>query len=184
MPRKSKTALFVGVDPGVSGYMIGVNENGGVEERFSLSGAERGAWEWLEYCHGAYKTFAVIEQQVPRPTRWYDKRTRTWTASILRSTCVLYGHYRSLHAMLIASAVPFEDCPPQRWQRGVRVTGRVKGEEERSWKGRLKEHAENLFPREKVTLASADALLIAEYCRREHWGRCVVEKDLTQTASE
>lgn len=59
------------------------------------------------------------------------------------------------------------------WTRCERCKGikKVGGESKQSFKNRLKDKAQQLFPREKVTLATADALLIAEYARRQFGGR-------------
>ena len=45
-----------------------------------------------------------------------------------------------------------------------------KTESKTEWKNRLKGMAQQLYPDLKVTLATADALLIATYCKRKHEG--------------
>lgn len=54
---------------------------------------------------------------------------------------------------------------PQRWQRGLSLRTKEKGESDIAWKNYLKEEAQKLFPRLKVTKHTADALLIAHYCK-------------------
>lgn len=51
--------------------------------------------------------------------------------------------------------------------KGVKKTG---GETRDAFKNRLKAKAQQLFPQAKVTLATADAILLAEYCRRRKEG--------------
>lgn len=48
---------------------------------------------------------------------------------------------------------------PKTWQSAIGMK-RAKGEEKTPWKNRLKDMSGELFPNQKVTLATADALLI------------------------
>lgn len=78
--------------------------------------------------------------------------------------------YGKLLMALTAARIPFEEVPPQRWQKGLAIPKRDRGEGKTAWKNRLKTKAQQLFPSIKVTLATSDALLVAEYCRRLHTG--------------
>jgi len=78
--------------------------------------------------------------------------------------------FGALEMALTAARIPFEIITPAKWQSGVGVVGRKKSESKTVWKNRLKAHAERLFPGIKVTLAIADSLLIATYCKRKHEG--------------
>ena len=69
-----------------------------------------------------------------------------------------------LRGLLVGYGLPFEDVPPQTWQKGVGVGGSYPTKAHR--KRAHKQLAEQLFPRTKITLADADALLIAEYGHR------------------
>lgn len=75
-------------------------------------------------------------------------------------------NYGELVMCLTAAEVPFTEVPPQTWQKAMAIPPRRKGESRNSFKNRLKDKACELYPRVKVTLATADALLIAEYSRR------------------
>lgn len=66
-----------------------------------------------------------------------------------------------------ALCVPVELVTPQRWQKGMSVGVRA-GLERADWKRKLKAQAERLFPGQRVTLATADALLILEWARRTY----------------
>jgi hypothetical protein len=65
-----------------------------------------------------------------------------------------------LRGVLQALRIPTELVRPQQWQRGLPG---VKGSEGAARKRLLREHAARLFPDLKVTLATADALLIARW---------------------
>ena len=67
-----------------------------------------------------------------------------------------FGH---LEMALTAAGIPFERVRPQAWQKALGCL--TKGE-----KNVTKAKAQEMFPGIKITHAIADALLIAEYCRR------------------
>lgn len=67
--------------------------------------------------------------------------------------------YGFLRGCLIASGIPFEEVTPQRWQKELGCLS--KGN-----KNVTKARAQQLFPSLKITHATADALLLAEYARR------------------
>jgi hypothetical protein len=67
--------------------------------------------------------------------------------------------YGSLRMALIAHSIPFESVTPQAWQKSLHC---LSGGD----KNRTKARAQQLFPNQKVTHATADSLLIAEYIRR------------------
>lgn len=56
------------------------------------------------------------------------------------------------------------DITPQKWMKHYGMK-KDKGETNTSWKNRLKDLAQELFPDIKVTLYTADALLIANYLK-------------------
>lgn len=137
-------------------------------EVIALSFTEQARWDWL--LEHREDSFAIIEQQIPRPTRWFDRATGKWNQSILKSTCLLYGSFMQLRALLTAASIPFEEAPPKRWQKGLHIPARDKDEDKVAWKNRLKSRAQQLFPLSKVTLAVSDSILLAEYCRRKREG--------------
>jgi len=64
-----------------------------------------------------------------------------------------------LEMALTAARIPFERMSPQKWQKALGCL--TKGDKNVS-----KARAQELFPAMKITHATADALLIAEYGRR------------------
>lgn len=67
-----------------------------------------------------------------------------------------FGH---LEMALTAAKIPYTYVTPQKWQKEL---GCLTGGDKNVSKAR----AQQLFPHLKITHALADALLIAEYCRR------------------
>lgn len=76
------------------------------------------------------------------------------------SSAFNYGRgYGAMQMALHAAGIPFDIVVPRKWQAALSCLS--KGD-----KNVTKRRAEQLFPAVKVTHAIADALLIAEYCRR------------------
>lgn len=73
-----------------------------------------------------------------------------------------YGH---LEMALLSLRIPTETVTPQKWEKTYQL-GSSRGVKKTEWKNRLKAKAQQLFPGERITLAVCDALLIAEYGRR------------------
>lgn len=67
--------------------------------------------------------------------------------------------YGNLEMALTAAGIPFERVSPQKWQKALGCL--TKGDKNVS-----KRKSQELFPGLKITHATADALLIAEYGRR------------------
>jgi hypothetical protein len=71
-----------------------------------------------------------------------------------------------LRGACISLGFRFETVPPRVWQVCVGMT-KAKGISKTAWKNQLKDRARKLFPDSKVTLSTADALLILEYSKRK-----------------
>lgn len=76
------------------------------------------------------------------------------------STFTFGKGYGGLRMALIASGIPFREVQPRAWQKELGcLTGGDKNVSKRK--------AQQLFPSLKITHAIADALLIAEWLRRQ-----------------
>jgi hypothetical protein len=109
---------------------------------------------------------AALEEQQPRPTFWIDRESGKGRSSILRSTVILYGSYRLLKGMLLGRGIHFTEVLPASWQKHLGITPKGRHKGATAWKNELKSLACSLFPGARVTLATSDALLLAEYARR------------------
>lgn len=74
--------------------------------------------------------------------------------------------YGFLLGVFMACGVRVELVTPQTWQKALGLGHRAKTQTKADWKRKLRAEAERLFPGVKVTMASADALLLLEYGRR------------------
>lgn len=167
-PILSSVGLFLGIDPGASGGLACIAADGITVVK--MPDTDRDLWDWFRWYEPGMKPYAMIEQQIPRPTIIKDHKTGIFRPTILKSTCLLYGNYTRLCGMLIAAEIPYEAITPQRWQKALHISPREKGEPESRWKNRLKAKAQQLYPSVNITLAVSDALLIATYCKRRQEG--------------
>lgn len=158
MPEIGESVVYIGIDPGASGGLVALI--GKTVCHAKMPETERDIWDWISGKSEpfGYRSVAVIE--------WIHPAIQGIGKSPMSK---LYGNYKMLRGMLTAARIPYEDVKPAKWQQAVGIT-KVKDEERVKWKNRLKDKAQQIFPHVGVTLAIADALLIAEFCRRKHRG--------------
>ena len=81
-----------------------------------------------------------------------------------KATAVFARHNGHLEMALYALGIRTIKVTPQKWQKHYSNSlGKSSGYEKRDWKNKLKGLAQQMFPKEKVTLKNADAILIARY---------------------
>lgn len=81
-----------------------------------------------------------------------------------KATAVFARHNGHLEMALYALGIRTVRVTPQKWMKHYsNQVGKSKDMEKREWKNKLKGLAQQMFPTEKVTLKSADAILIANY---------------------
>jgi len=180
--------IYIGIDPGKNGGLVALNQ----VEVFSalrMPETEKDIWDWFAHWSSTdfltdQKIIAVIEQ-----VSGHIGKDQPGSAMFNFG----WG-YGGLRMALIGNNIPSEDAPPQRWMKALKIPSRKKhtgtqkvqltrgknkgkwvtrkcgGETDTEWKNRLKAIAQRLFPSEKVTNATADALLIATYCMRKDLG--------------
>ncbi len=138
--------LFLGVDPGGSGGLALVRE--GFAQAWKIPDTEADAADLLR-THAPAIQIAYIENVHSMPKQGV-------------SSSFKFGRsYGFLRGLLIALQIPFEQIEPRIWQQ--RMGCRTHGDKNVS-----KAKAQQLWPHLRITHAIADALLIAEACRRFH----------------
>lgn len=146
----------VGIDPGVSGGIAVLYDDGRVETFNMPDGAEaitKLLWKFQELP----AQFAIFIEQIPK----YCGAARFAERAIMGSSlAVLYGNYQFCCGVLHGMGIPPRLLAPLRWQNlaACRNRERLDGP---TWKRKLKARAQELFPDVRVTLSTADALLIA-----------------------
>ena len=151
----------IGIDPGASGGISILNPHSSpgnpVVESLKMPETESDVWDVFRKSTSAVM-FAVIEQL----TGFVGEAVPSHTMFKLGR------NYGMLRGMMVAGQIPYELVTPQKWQKALGIPSRNKKESKGQWKNRLKEKAQQLFPKLKVTLATADSLLIMEYARRRY----------------
>lgn len=153
---------FLGIDPGSSGGLAHVHDLADAGA-VAMPDTDRDAWGW--FCRWReYPVIAAIE----KVGGFMGGGGKNLASA---HTMFAFGRsYGLLLGLLVASEISYVEVPPGTWQRGLGVPPKKKSETRVAWKNRLKSVAQARFPRLKVTLATADALLIALYCKQEYGG--------------
>lgn len=144
-----KARACLGIDPGQSGG-IAIVDPTGMPWAVKMPETERDLWDMIREAKtwGSFETHAVIELVHSSPQMG------------VKSAFTFGGNYKSLRMALIAADIPFREVRPQAWQKAM---GCLTGGD----KNITKAKAQQLFPGIKVTHALADALLLAEWLRRQ-----------------
>jgi len=169
MPTASREfRIYLGIDPGAGGGLAWVPHRARVGIECSAIGMPKTEWDlWFELQFRRprltqHPRFAVIELNTGY----------VGGAGNPGSAMFKFGRSAGLLEMaLVAAEIPYERATPQAWQKALGIVPRKKTESKTAFKNRLKARAQQLFPScSGITLATADALLIAEYCRRKQEG--------------
>ena len=162
--------VFIGIDPGVNGGIAILSPSGSDWEVSTgkMSEDAHELWDEIKSIKDRCVEYgmeprAIIEQQNARPTSIMDRETKRWRQTVLASTVTLCGQYKLVTGMLVAAGIPTDHVIPKTWQSLFGLY-KEKGEDSTKWKNRLKSLAQELYgTKTKVTLATADALLLATY---------------------
>jgi membrane-associated phospholipid phosphatase len=145
---------YIGVDPGVSGGLAAINENGKLFGALRMPEDDDGFLEAIEILSDGGKP-AVAALELVSAGLYRGKVGRMGVTSAF----TFGGAWRGIRVALRAWKVEVIDVRPVQWQTALNC--RTGGDKKVS-----KAFAEALFPDMHVTLATADALLLAEWCRR------------------
>lgn len=168
MPNLSpKRIWYLGIDPGAQGGLAAVYYSPPEETRVVSAinmpddDGEIGTWldQWASYL-----TLAIIEQ-----VQGYMAPQKKEGDGFVAGSAAMFNfgvNYGALRMALRDRGIPFTEIRPQAWQKALGVTPRLKKETKTKFKNRLLILAKETFPTRVVTLHTADALLLAEYCRK------------------
>ena len=152
--------IYLGIDPGLAGGMAVVSDKSATAV-INMPQTPKDILDWLtsltEFAdEGGFQVVAVLEDV----GHGMPGQSSSATAKFAR-------HCGHIEMALLALGIHTETVTPQKWQKTYQL-GKSKEYTKTQWKNRLKAKAQQLFPDlgKKVTLSTADALLIAEYGRR------------------
>src|SRR5262245_30906291 len=166
--------IFVGIDPGDSGGIAVIEM--GLVRRVALSKlpTERDVWLWLRMTLADDGTermpnvYVVMERVGGFMGVGAGERKQFNRAS--GHTMFTFGESSGMLKGMLA-ALGFEEgrnlfmVLPKVWQKNYGMV-RNKGEARTGFKNRLRKRAEEVFPSERFGLSTADAALMAGFCRR------------------
>lgn len=183
--RKADRSIYLGVDPGVNGGIAVILSRREVDLFHLADKSPEDVWNFVSKygtamgceLHGdlEVRIFACIERNHGYIGTHSGPNTHSFK----------FGEATGAVRMaLVAAEIPREEPTASQWLRALGMRSREKGtkgkkgETDTQWKNYLKAKAQALFPGVQVTLRTADALLIAEYCRRKMAGElCLTSRD-------
>jgi hypothetical protein len=162
IPSKKQLSIpysyFMGIDPGVNGGIAMVYGNGNFNWAVPMPDTQADILEMIS-------SYANMGLQIRACVEWIHPAIQGIGKSAMSK---LYGNYRELQMALTCCKIPFETPMPRKCQQVLGISPRKKTETQSQWKNRLRAKAQQLFPGIDITLKVADAILIAEFCRRLH----------------
>lgn len=142
---------FIGVDPGANGAAAFIPANGE-----------------MVYTVPTKEPLVLLRAMLSTPERRavaFLEKVHSMPGQGVASSFSFGRNYGHCEAALAGSGYDWDYVTPTIWQRAVGIE-KVEGETRTQKKNRHKRLAQKLFPDVMVTHQNADALLIAEYCRR------------------
>ncbi len=149
---------YIGIDPGLSGGLATISSTGRVQAQ-SMPRTNFELLDLVKLWTEPYDVRAVVELV----TGYIGKGGPGHPGASMFNFGRGYG---GILMALDALEIEHKEVTATKWQSFLGIEKRRRGESKTDWKNRLKDTAKQLFPSQKVTLATSDALLIAEYCRQ------------------
>ena len=151
--------IIVGVDPGASGGLAVIFPDGTVVTEPFRGLTLLGMYHVFQDLRVDCSERGLLMRAAIEEVHAMPKQGVASTFAFGRS----FGH---LEALMLAAGIAFERVQPRAWQGDLGLLRRNRDESKTAKKNRHKALAQELFPGVKVTHATADALLIAEWLRR------------------
>ena len=148
--------IYLGIDPGMSGGIGIINDfkDGSpiiidtvIFKNMTEKDISYAFWALSQKIGSGMDLFAYIE------------KVHGFPGMSVKAVSSFMTNFGLLKGCLHSFNIPFEEIPPQRWQKALSCL--THGDKNIS-----KNKAQQLFPNIKITHGNADALLLAEYCRR------------------
>lgn len=149
---------MIAIDPGQSGGIVTGSKTLGVgPTAFSMPATD-----------------ADIAEKLTPPKDWAWEDKVAYLEDLVKfagrnmpssSMAVYASNWGFIKGVLTAHGYRIVIVPPKKWQK-VLGLGTATGQSKTDWKNKLKQMAQQLYPQVKVTLSTADALLIYEAAKR------------------
>lgn len=145
--------MILSLDPGANGGIASLAPNGAAAA-CKMPGTKR--------------EIVDVLSTLPRGSTAYLEELVKFTGRLMPSSAmaIYASNHGFLEGALTALGCRIVIVPPKLWQKVLGLGSTKSHANKTAWKNFLKNRAEQLFPHIKVTLATADALLILEAARR------------------
>lgn len=145
---------FIGIDPGKSGGIAWISETGRIIAAINRPATNQDLLDALQ------QTGRVIGSPVSDGESYAMLEFVRSSPQMGVASAFTFGRgLGEIEMALAATGIPFDTVTPQRWQQAL---GCRSGGDKNITKAR----AQARWPGTKITHMTADALLLAEYCRR------------------
>lgn len=151
--------VILGIDPGAAGGIC-LYQDGGITT-FKMPETYADIYDFLE---------GITAQCLPgEVVAILEDVGHGMPGQSSKATAVFARHNGHLEMALYALGIPTTKVTPQKWQKFFSNSlGKSKDYEKREWKNKLKGLAQQMFPGTKVTLATADSILLACYGSKQN----------------
>ena len=150
--------LYIGIDPGAAGGVCVIDEGGDI--RLIANMAKITEPELVRHLSeiAPHVAIATLEKVGAMPKQG------------LSSTFKFGRNVGMMEGLLMGVGIPYEMVTPQTWQKSLGVSRTDPSQAKTAHKRSLKEAAQRFFPKfvKHITNNTADAVLMAEFCRRRH----------------
>lgn len=156
-------ARYIGIDPGLGGGIAALSEDGAVFSVERMPPTPRDVLDLLSSLNGK-------KMLVPAPRAVLEFVRSSPQMGVVSAFSFGRG-YGGLEMALLAAEIPVDIVTPQKWRNAMGCSRQRKGfgaRDATEAKNVTKRRAQELFPSVTVTHSIADALLLAEYCRRTY----------------
>lgn len=152
---------ILAIDPGSSGGIC-IADHDGID-CWPMPKTERDVWNLLQ---------TQLRTADVEPWHAFIEDVHAMPQQGVSSTFKFGVSYGFLRGLLVASRIPFAEVRPRTWQKALGIaparasaakTQSERGKLQREHKNRLKAKAQQMYPDLRITLATADAVLLAHY---------------------
>ncbi|MGM9861218.1 MAG: hypothetical protein ACI30W_01345 [Muribaculaceae bacterium] len=141
---------YLGIDPGKNGALCVLDSHGDIVRLDKMAPTPTELRELFDRLQELQPLYCIIERVGGMPGQG-------------GAAMFNFGYnYGQLIQCLTDYGIPHKEVVPAKWQTAEGCRG-LKNESKTAHKNRIKDKAKRLYPKAKVTLATADAIMIARY---------------------
>jgi hypothetical protein len=169
----STKTIFLGVDPGAGGGLVALDRNGNAIKVDRMPKTEYRVWDWFSDWIGNDQVIGVIEKvggYIAKPNAIPGAPSHTPGSAMFWFGASYGGLRMCLTVIGLIEDESYWAVAPVTWQKALNCGHKMKGEKQSDHKRRMKEQAQKMFPKVRVTLHTADALLLAVHCLGKYGG--------------